>query len=293
MMYDPVTDSFTQYESVKPNKVILPTMENIGYQPDITDIGIPTEDGNVIMKPARTQQQLISPEEIFTPQETNPIETQIESTEKPVDYENPTQTTYQNTQNIYQKTSSEYKGMKLLSNRLNNNQKSIATNLIQKLMTRGEFTDYQAAGILGNIAEESQFKTNAYNSNDVGKPGGGLAGFRGDELKALKTYANSKGKSWTDLDTQVDFIISRIKSNPKVYNAIMSSKNELEAAKAYMLYEKFAGYDGTLNSARSFQKQMKWSDEKTMDWINKNHLSRISYANEIYTTWKTQKKKTT
>ena len=53
-MYDPVTDSFHEYESVKPNKVILPTMENIGYLPDITGIGIPTKDGNIIMNPARS-----------------------------------------------------------------------------------------------------------------------------------------------------------------------------------------------------------------------------------------------
>ena len=48
-------------------------MENIGYQPDITDIGTPTEDGNIIMKPARPS--LISPEEIFTPLESVDIST--------------------------------------------------------------------------------------------------------------------------------------------------------------------------------------------------------------------------
>lgn len=98
-MYNPVTDSFTQYESVKPNKVILPTMENIGYQPDITDIGIPTEDGNVIMKPARSS--LISPEEIFTPQENVSVDVVIPKQEE----ERPTTPPENTSNNKVQKSS--------------------------------------------------------------------------------------------------------------------------------------------------------------------------------------------
>ena len=291
MMYDPVTDSFTQYESVKPNKVILPTMENIGYQPDITDIGIPTEDGNVIMKPARTQQQLISPEEIFTPFE----QTSTDYSEQEEAKESITQpTTSFNNQSDYKPQTSEFNGKKLANNRLNNTQKSFSSQLIDKLSTKLKLTDYQAAGILGNAFVESGINSKSYNGNDVGKAAGGLFGWRGPLLKSLKEFAKSRGKSWTDLDTQIDFLVYDLtKNRPDIYNALKSSKNEVDAAKAFFSYEKFAGYDGKLSSARSWQKQNGWSDKKTMQWINDNHYNRISYAHEIYEHYKIQKKKTT
>jgi len=38
---------------------------------------------------------------------------------------------------------------------------------------------------------ESNLNTGAYNPNDVGLPGGGLAGWRGPLFSKLKSYASS------------------------------------------------------------------------------------------------------
>ena len=293
MMYDPVTDSFHEYESVKPSKIILPTMENIGYQPDITEIGIPTEDGNVIMNPTRPiQQQLISPEEIFTP----PEQVSTDSSEQQEKIEQPTtqSTTNQSSstsQSNYKPQTLEFNGKKLANNRLNDSQKSLSSQLIDKLSAKLGLTDYQVAGILGNAFVESGINSKSYIGNDVGKAAGGLFGWRGSLLKGLKDFAKSRGKSWTDLDTQIDFLVYDLtKNRSDIYNALKSSKNEVEAAKVFMKYEKFAGYDGKLSSARSWQKQNGWSDRKTMQWINNNHYDRISYAHEIYNNYKASKK---
>ncbi len=70
------------------------------------------------------------------------------------------------------------------------------------LKARG-LTDAQVAGIMGNIERESGFKTNA---KEVGGTGIGLVQWSFARANNLKAYAKSRGKAWTDLQTQLDFL---------------------------------------------------------------------------------------
>ena len=169
---------------------------------------------------------------------------------------------------------------------LKDDQKSNAVYIMNYLINNGQLQPHQAAGIVGSLVRESGLNTGAYNSNDVGLPGGGLAGFRGENFSKLKAYAKNKGKSWKDIDTQLDYILSTIGNTVK--DKLSKATNPHEASEAWASYEKYAGYDGKLSSAKSWQKQNGWSDEKTMQWINNEHKKRSDYANEIYELWKTQ-----
>lgn len=64
-------------------------------------------------------------------------------------------------------------------------------------------TREQAAALLGEMRQESQFNPNAYNKEEGAF--GGLQ-WRNDRLDNLKSYANSVGMPYNDLNTQLDFV---------------------------------------------------------------------------------------
>lgn len=71
-----------------------------------------------------------------------------------------------------------------------------------------DYSDEAVAGAMGNIDYESSgFSTVAVESNGEGI---GLCQWSFDRKKNLKDYANSKGLTWEDEDTQVEFLIGEI-----------------------------------------------------------------------------------
>lgn len=85
-----------------------------------------------------------------------------------------------------------------------------------------------AAGIVGNLYKES-----GLNPMAVGDKGTayGVAQWRGNRLSNLKNYASSKGRSYTDLNTQLDFILDEQGENQVL--SLMSNQSPEEAAKTF------------------------------------------------------------
>lgn len=146
-----------------------------------------------------------------------------------------------------------------------------------------------AAAILGHICVESRdLDTQSVNPNDVGQVSTGLIQWDPSRLKQLKKYAESKNKSWGDVSVQLEFILHEMKTNrvyKKYYDSLMSSSTPAEAVEAMAGYISFAGYDGTLNTTRNFQRDQKMSDAQLKAWIEKQHKKRQYYAQEIYRNW--------
>lgn len=89
------------------------------------------------------------------------------------------------------------------------------------------FTDNQAAGWVGNIAQESNFRSDAKQPNG---PGRGLAQWGGSRFTALQSFAANRKKPWTDYQTQLDFMWSELQGpESAAYTAIKGAKS-LEAA---------------------------------------------------------------
>jgi hypothetical protein len=85
-----------------------------------------------------------------------------------------------------------------------------------------------AAGIVGNLYKES-----GLNPMAVGDKGTafGVAQWRGDRLSNLKKYASSKGRSYTDLNTQLDFILDEQGENQVL--SLMGNQSPEVAAKTF------------------------------------------------------------
>lgn len=81
---------------------------------------------------------------------------------------------------------------------------------IQKKLISMGFTASAAAGVVGNLVQESGLRTDAIGDNGTS---GGLAQWHNGRLDALKRFAAARGKEWTDLDTQIEFLAEEMRTS--------------------------------------------------------------------------------
>lgn len=103
----------------------------------------------------------------------------------------------------------------------------------QKLMSMG-FTASAAAGVVGNLVQESGLRTDAIGDNGTS---GGLAQWHNERLDALKRFAAARGKEWTDLDTQIEFLAEEMRTSYADTYAKMQSAELPEIAGQIMTDE--------------------------------------------------------
>lgn len=103
----------------------------------------------------------------------------------------------------------------------------------QKLMSMG-FTASAAAGVVGNLVQESGLRTDAIGDNGTS---GGLAQWHNERLDALKRFAAARGKKWTDLDTQIEFLAEEMRTSYADSYAKMQSAELPEIAAQIMTDE--------------------------------------------------------
>lgn len=103
----------------------------------------------------------------------------------------------------------------------------------QKLMSMG-FSASAAAGVVGNLVQESGLRTDAIGDNGTS---GGLAQWHNERLDALKRFAAARGKTWTDLDTQIEFLAEEMRTSYADTYAKMQSAELPEIAGQIMTDE--------------------------------------------------------
>lgn len=73
------------------------------------------------------------------------------------------------------------------------------------------FSDAGISGIMANLYHESGY--NPSQKQLGGGPGRGLAQWEGPRFTALQEFARGRSQSWTDLQTQLDFLMHEMKTN--------------------------------------------------------------------------------
>lgn len=104
---------------------------------------------------------------------------------------------------------------------------------MKKIMAAG-YTKEQAAGLVGNMIQESggSLKTTARNPGD-GRDGSdsiGILQWNADRAQRLKAYAASKGTSWDDYDTQLEFILVELNTTEKAAGDKLRAARTVEEA---------------------------------------------------------------
>lgn len=110
-----------------------------------------------------------------------------------------------------------------------------AKSAMQFFQSKG-YTKEQAAGIVGNLAHESNFSTTASGDNGTAF---GIAQWRGERLEGLKAYAASKGKPATDFQTQLEYIDQELNSSENgARTRLLAAKTTKDAANAFLAFER-------------------------------------------------------
>lgn len=122
---------------------------------------------------------------------------------------------------------------------------------IYSKLRQGGLTHNASVGIIANLKAES--KLDPAIEQMGGGPGRGLAqwekGGRFDTDRInLVNFAKKKGKKWTDLDTQIDFILHELDTHPeykRVKSALNSAKTPKEATLIFLKRYEKAGKPNT------------------------------------------------
>lgn len=94
------------------------------------------------------------------------------------------------------------------------------------------YNDGAIAGIIGNLKHESGLDPATIQGNGKG-PGHGLAQWEGPRLTALKNFANQRGSSWNDLQTQLLFIEKEMNEMGGWNNTYKKIKDPGQAAQSF------------------------------------------------------------
>lgn len=145
---------------------------------------------------------------------------------------------------------------KKLNNSIGSRQKQA-----MKFFTDKGLTNYQAAGIVGNLMHESGDKSLGITTS-IGDGGRsiGLGQWKGSRRRNLQNFAKSKGKSSDDFMTQLEFIWEEM-TNPdfgetgfRVLDRLKRTNNVKDATNIFMIYYERPGipnFSNRLKHARS------------------------------------------
>ncbi len=103
------------------------------------------------------------------------------------------------------------------------------------------WSPHQAAGIVGNLIQESGLKTGAINPGDGadGSNSIGVAQWNSDRARAFQAYAAQNGGNANDLATQLAFVDHELGTSENTAGqALRRASNPIQAAAAFAGYER-------------------------------------------------------
>ena len=118
----------------------------------------------------------------------------------------------------------------------NVDQNSAAMHMMDRLVTVHGWTPAAAAIAAGNTMQESGFNPNV--PGDPSIPGGshGYAQWNRDRFTNLQGFAKQQGTSWTDPDTQIDFLANEAKDRVPGWSTQPDLSQARPISKAYEGY---------------------------------------------------------
>lgn len=87
-------------------------------------------------------------------------------------------------------------------------------NIVWDYLLDAGYSEVQAAGIIGNMWQESGVNPSRHESNGIGF---GLVQWSFGRRQQLESYASSKGKSASDIYVQLEFLVKELKEGKQFY----------------------------------------------------------------------------
>lgn len=145
------------------------------------------------------------------------------------------------------------------------------------------FSDSVIAGILGNLKHESNLSTTIVNPASGAT---GLAQWLGGRLTGLRNFAASLGRSWTDLDVQLQYMWKELNSTEKrTLNWLLRNQNADPTTVATMfekLYERAGGAGLSSRISYANQYYQIFANGKASKQIAKQQQARDKAQEDLY-----------
>lgn len=136
------------------------------------------------------------------------------------------------------------------------------------LQDKYKLKDYQAAGVVGNLMQESTFNTGARNAGD-GRDGSdsvGIGQWNSDRARNMRAFTGDNGS----LDSQLDFVMHEMQGSGKhgggsesyAWKQLMNSQDVHGATAAMISYERPSGWSQKNPTAgHGFDNRLSWAGE--------------------------------
>lgn len=116
----------------------------------------------------------------------------------------------------------------------------------QYYIDKWKLKPHQAAGIVGNLMQESGLNTGARNAGD-GRDGSdsiGVAQWNGARARGLHSFAQNRGTSTGDLNTQLDYVMHEMMNGGEgtAYKNLMNAQDVAGATSAFIGFERPQGW---------------------------------------------------
>lgn len=128
---------------------------------------------------------------------------------------------------------------------------------------------HQAAGIVGNLMQESGMRTTARNAGDGsdGSDSIGIAQWNSDRAARLKRFAAARGADWHDFRTQLEFVDLELRtSEGKAGQALANAKDVREATAAIVGYERPRGSERGAENADGWGNRLRHAETYFGTW---------------------------
>jgi hypothetical protein len=162
------------------------------------------------------------------------------------------------------------------------------TTAVWKFFTQRGFTEESTAAIMGNIQQESSFNPYSIENNGKG-PAAGLFQWnnystQSGRWKKMADYATSKGKSWTDLQCQLEYALSEMpgqfeSGTGKIYTY---DNGTVTCWPNAVTLDQFKAMTDINTATQIFERAFERASSPLMD-------KRITYANSFYEQYKNSK----
>lgn len=107
--------------------------------------------------------------------------------------------------------------------------------IMEFLIKRTDLTLTQIAGIIGNFHRESGSSLDSGQKQFGGGPGRGLAQWEGGRLVDLINFAASRGTTWDDWDTQLEFLLRELPGRQDTLNILKKKTTLYDASFAFLV----------------------------------------------------------
>lgn len=111
---------------------------------------------------------------------------------------------------VVEEKKEEKRGESSVTSRGNSSEKRTREQIVWDYLRSAGYSEIQTAAIIGNLYQESGLNPSRIESNGEGI---GLVQWSFGRKQQLKDYAKSKGKDWTDLTTQLEFLVKELKGS--------------------------------------------------------------------------------